>query len=211
MNGIVLQSLLRKRYILGLAVLTSIFFVSATAFGGTIFDLSAVNGLGYMPPQYGSGQGVVVDTTTLITRMGIYSRMPLGDNVKFMIWDDTNSNLLYVSQRYIAPMAGPDWIYSDPFSFTAEAGHTYWFGVIPDDTVAYGFIVPSVDYSSNGLTATSQSAAYSNFDHPYFSHAGAQIGLRLEGEQVASPEPATIVMLGTGVMGMAGTIRRKLL
>jgi len=83
--------------------------------------------------------------------------------------------------------------------------------VISDTNADYGYIYPPIDYSSNGLTAvTSGNSNYSGYGVPIFNgNGGAEIGLRLT--EAAVPEPGTLVMLGTGALGLAGVLRRKLM
>jgi PEP-CTERM motif len=92
-----------------------------------------------------------------------------------------------------------------------QAGNTYYFGVISDSNADYGYIFPPIDYSNNGLTAvTTGNANYQNYGVPVFSGNGsAEIGLRLTAEEV--PEPGSMVLLGTGALGLAGVLRRKLM
>ena len=86
-----------------------------------------------------------------------------------------------------------------------------FFGVISDSNADYGYIFPPIDYSNNGLTAvTTGNANYSNYNLPTFSGNGsAEIGLRLTAAEI--PEPGSMMLLGTGVLGVAGVLRRKLM
>jgi hypothetical protein len=178
----------------------------------TVFDLSPTNGLMAYDSGHGAGQGVIVSTTQTITDMGFYLDQPNGGDLKFMIWDMTNSTLLYSSTLNPGPSFSPSWVYSNPFNFTVNAGQEYWFGVINDHSaMQLGTIIPPIGYSNNGLTAdTSGSSNYVNYASPIFSgySPGMEVGLRLDG--TSTPEPGSLMLLGSGVIGLAGVYRRTL-
>jgi hypothetical protein len=197
---------------LSLLTILAIFAFGSHAIA-TVFDLSPTNGLGAYDSDLGAGQGVVVTTTQTITDMGFYLDEPNGGNLKFMIWDATNSALLFSSVLNPGPSPVPQWVYSNPFNFTVNAGQTYWFGVINDHSfMQLGTITPPIVYSNDGLAAvTGGSSNYANFASPVFTGytPGMEVGLRLDGEPV--PEPSSLIMLGSGLLGVAGVTRRHLL
>lgn len=87
-------------------------------------------------------------------------------------------------------------------SFNAAANTQYWFSVQP--TVAFP---PQWGWSSgNGPDALS----YQDFFGARSSLAADMAFTLLAKDQGGVPEPGTLVMLGTGVLGVAGAIRRKL-
>lgn len=196
----------------------SLFFVlvilclATTAFADNIiFDLSPANNFTSRSSGSGVGQGVSVTTTTTINSMGFDLDLPSGGDLKFFIYDSTNTNLLFLNTlNNVGAIQNPTWVYSPEFNFTLQAGQTYYFGVISDATADYGYIYPPINYSNNGLTAlTSGNSNYTGYGVPVFSGSGgAQIALQL-GQTV--PEPGTFVMLGTGALGLAGLLRRKLM
>lgn len=174
---------MRKLFLL---TVLAIFATASNAFAALTFDLSPTNGLTTYDANFGAGQGVSVTTTQTITDMGFYLDQPNGGDLKFMIWDATNSTLLFSSTLNPGPSFSPQWFYANPFSFTVNAGQTYWFGVINDHSaMQLGTIVPPVNYSNNGLTAiTSGSSNYVNYASPIFS--GYTQGWRLD--YVSTPQ-----------------------
>ena len=194
-----------------LFVLAILCLTTAAFADNIVFDLSPTNGVTSRGPGDGTGQGVVVDTTQSITGMQFFLDSPNGGNFKFFIYNGNNDDLLFLNSMHVDPISQMTWVASPTFNFQLQAGNTYYFGVISDSNADYGYIFPPIDYSNNGLTAvTTGNSNYSNYGVPVFSGNGsAEIGLRLTGEQV--PEPGSMVLLGTGALGLAGVLRRKLM
>jgi hypothetical protein len=195
-----------------LVVLTAavILCFAGSALAGTVFDLSPTTSTTFRGADSGPGQGVVVGTTTTITDMAFYLNMPNGGDLKFMIWDDTNSNLLFSTVlNGVAASNTQTWVASNPFSFTLNSGHEYWFGIIADNSVDVGYIYPTYAYSANGLSADANgNSNYSGFANPVNAGNGAaEIGLQLTS---GVPEPGSFLLLGSGILGLAGVLRRKL-
>jgi len=140
------------------------------------------------------GQGVLVGATGItITDMAFYLNMPSGGDLKFMIWDSTDANLLFSSVLSGVGLSEiPSWVSSSPFSFTLQANTEYWFGIIADNNMDVGYISTPIGYSANGLTAdTGGNSNYSTFANPtFYNKGGAEIGLQLSGGGV--PEPGSI-------------------
>ncbi len=194
-----------------LALLAVLCFATSAFADNIIFDLSPTNGVTSRSAGSGVGQGVTADTTTTINDMEFFLDTPNGGNFKFFIYDSTNTNLLFLQSESVAPIQNMTWVASPEFNFTLQAGNTYYFGVISDNSADYGYIYPPINYSNNGLTAvTSGNSNYSNYNLPTYAGSGAaEIGLRLS--QTAVPEPGSLALLGTGALGLAGVLRRKLM
>lgn len=197
---------------LSLLFVMAILCLATTAFAdNVVFDLSPTNGTTSRGPGDGTGQGVIVDTTQSITGMQFFLDSPNGGDFKFFIYDSTNTNLLFLNSMHVDPIQQMTWVASPTFNFTLNAGSTYYFGVISDANADYGYIFPPINYSNNGLTAvTSGNSNYTGYGVPVFSGNGAaEIGLRLTESNV--PEPGSLVLLGTGALGLVGVLRRKLM
>jgi hypothetical protein len=94
----------------------------------------------------------------------------------------------------------PTYIYGLNVNFTAAAGTQYWLSVYPDlgfppqwgwETGTGGDGISYQDF----FGARTQLAS----DESFALFAGT-----------STPEPSTLIMLGTGILGLAGTLRRKL-
>jgi hypothetical protein len=207
---------MRRIHISKLALLAAALLVlfAGNAMAGVVFDLSPTNNVTFRSPGAGSGvgQGVLVGATGItITDMAFYLNMPSGGDLKFMIWDSTDANLLFSSVLSGVGLSEiPSWVSSSPFSFTLQANTEYWFGIIADNNVDVGYISTPIGYSANGLTAdTGGNSNYSTFANPtFYNKGGAEIGLQLSGGGV--PEPGSIFLLGSGVLALAGILRRKM-
>ncbi|MFZ0704684.1 MAG: PEP-CTERM sorting domain-containing protein [Candidatus Korobacteraceae bacterium] len=183
--------------------------LATTAFADNIvFDLSPTNGTTSRGAGDGTGQGVSVQTTQTLSDVEFFLDSPNGGNFKYFVYDSTNTNLLFLTTFHVDPIQQMSWV-STPVNFTLQAGNTYNFGVISDSSADYGYIFPPINYSNNGLTAiTTGNDNYSGYGVPVFSGNGAaEIGLRLS----EVPEPGSMILLGTGVLGLAGVLRRKLM
>ncbi|WP_238325876.1 hypothetical protein [Bryobacter aggregatus] len=67
-----------------------------------------------------------------ITQFSLWGVLPKSGNLKYMIWDASNSNLLFDQIVAAAPLATASLLYSDPFSLTLNGGSTYFFTEITD-------------------------------------------------------------------------------
>jgi len=184
--------------------------LSSPLLASTLLDLGAPNFTTNRSAGDGPGQLVNVATNTSLTNIGFYSATPNGGNVKYMIWDGTNSTLLFSIVGTTTTGSTPTLNFSPDFSLDLLAGNTYYFGIISDSPLDVGFsFFGSV--SQSGLTATGNNSNYTNYATPSFvGTGGANINLVLLGTQAAGavPEPATWAMMILGFGAIGWSVRR---
>ena len=185
--------------------------LSSPLLATTLLDLGAPNFTTVRIAGDGPGQLVNVATNTSLTNIGFYSATPNGGNVKYMIWDGTNSTLLFSIVGTTVTGSTPTLTFSPDFTFNLLAGSSYYFGIISDSALDVGIInTGAITLTQNGLTATGSNSNYSNFASPAFvGLAGASINLVLLGTQTgAVPEPATWMMMLIGFGAIGWSVRR---
>jgi hypothetical protein len=186
--------------------------MSSPVLASTLLDLGAPNFTTTRSANDGPGQHVNVGTNTTLTSIGFYSATPNGGNVKYMIWDGTNSTLLFSIVGTTVTGSSPALTFSPDFTYNLLAGSSYYFGIISDSALDVGIINSgAITLTQNGLTATGVNSNYTNYASPAFANlAGASINLVLRGTQGAVPEPATWLMMiiGFGAIGMSMRFRR---
>lgn len=176
----------------------------------TLLDTGAPNLTSSRGADFGPGQLVNVGTDTALTNIGFYSATPNGGTVKYMIWDGTDSTLLFSVVGTTVTGSTPTLTYSPDFTFSLLAGSSYYFGIISDSAVDVGITFPATTVSQNGLTATGDNSNYTNFATPGVVGSGsASINLVLLGTQGAVPEPATWAMMIVGFGAIGWSVRRR--
>jgi len=162
----------------------------------------------------GVGQELIVTTTTDLTGIAFDLSATTATTGEYMIWNGDNSQLLYTSSAVsIAASSTKSWIEA-PVTYTLDAGSTYFIAVLTSGPASLGLSNgPDVD---TGFDAVADNGDYRNFASPqYFGNGSRNIALQLFGTQTASvapsavPEPGSIALLATGMLGLAGTIRRR--
>jgi hypothetical protein len=173
---------------------------------GLLFD----DGTGNFSHDYlagtGAGQSISVSTPTNLTNIAVDFALPSGGDVKFLIFDSTNSTLLLAtSSTSFGASPIPNLHTSPAFNFALNAGETYFFGYIADAASQLQVIVPCLSFSQNGLATSGCSiVSYTNFVNPVLDSGGffmTDMTLQLFGTQnLPIPEPPGIAILGFGLL-----------
>jgi hypothetical protein len=182
-----------------------------------VFGLTETNPSVYatLTAGQGIGQAVTVGENLTINDFGFYLEPVPAATVDFFIYDETTSTVV------LAPVGvtGKAWEYLDDLDVNLYGGQTYYFGVVDiagtldvgsdpadhffsDDLgIPGGF--PPVSISSLDFTGNATSVA------PTTTNGSADIALRIYSTEDLAPEPNSLILLGTGILAGAATLRRK--
>jgi hypothetical protein len=99
-------------------------------------------------------------------------------------------------------LGDPNYLYSAAVNFNAAAGTTYWMSVVPD--LAFP---PQWGW---GTSTQGDGISYQDFFGTRSPNA-TDLSFALFAQQnTGVPEPGSLLLLGTGIVGIAGMLRRKL-
>ncbi len=167
----------------------------------------------------GGTRGDIITTSSsfAITSIGIEAEINSGDSLTFTayVWSSDGSNgiaPLMTGTPTVVTGDGTLKFYDLPISYTLGAGPYFDIGVdfgsfnSPSLQINYYFF----QAGSNAPFTVDSITVYDGEE----SHGGPSNSLtpnlRLNGSGGTTPEPGTLVLLGTGAFGLLGSIRRKL-
>lgn len=172
---------------------------------------------GYLGYGAGGTRGDIVTMTGnfTLTSIGIQGAIDNGTQMTFnaYVYDGSGQNQLAVGNAVQFTGDGTEQFYVLPINFTLLAGQSYDIGIAFNSFNAPNWQVHYYFFDS-GQNPPFNVGPFTVIDGEE-SHCGAcnvfSPNLEVNGSgNNGVPEPGTLVMLGTGALGLAGTIRRKL-
>jgi PEP-CTERM motif len=180
-----------------------------------------------VPTPFGSGRGigdaVFVDTAMTIDQFGFDLSQRAGGNVNFFIYDETNPGVVLAPVAVLAPTGVKQFTYASGLSVSLDAGSVYYFGVYGDGVTSINLdptaffgdglsIATTVPTSLNFLGDTPGSAISGsiNADGLPTNYASLRV-FSNDDPPAVTPEPNSLVLMGTGILAAAGAMRKRMI
>jgi hypothetical protein len=194
----------------------SLVYAQNPDFNGAFASQNDTNGLGNFATVYDNFTLGTATTLTQVQWVGSYFNPPQQGNITawtLTFWSDNagqpgsalatfnvsgNANETFLQNDNVGD---PTYLYSLDVNFAAAAGTQYWLSVVPD----LGF-PPQWGWETG---TGGDGVAFQDFFGSR-SQLGSDVAFALFGNTSTVPEPGSLMLLGTGILGLAGVIRRKL-
>jgi hypothetical protein len=171
----------------------------------------------------GVAEGVFADQTMTIDAFGFDLKQAGGGTVNYFIYDATTASLLLAPTDVTAPSTVKAFTYLDGLDLTLEAGDLYYFGVYGDSSMTVN--LDPTAFFGNGLSLATTDPTSFEFSIPNstITHAGGVLNQQGFDEDDASlrvfsndatsvtPEPSSLILLGSGILAAAGAMRKRVL
>ncbi len=208
---------MRFSFLAAAAILASSFSAHADTIFSNVTESSAsdlgdaVGGVRLAAAFSPSESAILTGATALLFQGNAYHFNYL-DVVDFSIYSGSGSVPVSVLEDLgtvsVAPDANHLFTASVPGSLTVLAGQRYWLVLSDSGNVTYDTVWAGSGSTAQPFAFTDLSGAFTSYINPLtvqFSISGTPLT-----PVAATPEPSSIALLGTGMIGMAGVLRKRL-